>query len=93
MKSMGSFMVIYVLGLIVFFYLFVILPGKRKNKKVRTMHDSVRAGDVIATIGGIIGTVKERDGETATVLIDEKNGTTIKIVIQAVQSILEKSEA
>ena len=90
---MGSFMVIYVLGLIVFFYLFVILPGKRKNKKVRAMHDSVRAGDVIATIGGIIGTVKERDEETATVLIDEKNGTTIKVVIQAVQSILEKSDA
>lgn len=87
-----TLLVTYAIGLIVVLYLTTILPGKRKNKQMREMHDSVAVGDHIASIGGIMGTVVERDEESVTMLIDEKTGTTMKIVVMAVQAILDKAE-
>ena len=86
-------MLIYVLGLVLWLYFLTILPGKRKNKQTRQMHDSVKVGDTISTIGGIIGTVTERDGDTVVIRIDEKTGTTMRIVIFAVQSVIEQADA
>lgn len=91
--KMWQLMLIYVLGVLVLLYLLTILPGKRKNKKTREMHDSVAVGNSVSTIGGIIGTVVERDGDTVLLRIDEATGTTMRIVIYAVQSILEKADA
>ena len=88
-----EFMLIYVVGVVIMLYFLTILPGKRKNKKTRQMHDSVKAGDTISTIGGIIGTVTERDGDTVVIRIDEKTGTTMRIVIFAVQSVIEQADA
>ena len=84
---------IYSVGLLALMYFAVILPGKRKNKKTQQMHDAVKVGDTISTIGGILGTVTERDGDTVTLLIDENTGTTMRIVIYAVQSIVEQADA
>ena len=89
----GEFMLIYVVGVVILLYFLTILPGKRKNKKTRQMHDAVKAGDTISTIGGIIGTVTERDGDTVVIRIDEKTGTTMRIVIFAVQSVIEQADA
>ena len=83
---------IYSVGLLALMYFAVILPGKRKNKKTQQMHDAVKVGDTISTIGGILGTVTERDGDTVTLLIDENTGTTMRIVIYAVQSIVEQAD-
>ena len=87
-----EFVLIYSVGLLALMYFAVILPGKRKNKKTQQMHDAVKVGDTISTIGGILGTVTERDGDTVTLLIDENTGTTMRIVIYAVQSIVEKAD-
>ena len=89
--KLGSYLLIYVIGLLLFLFLIVILPGKKKNKQVRAMHDSVKVGDEVSTIGGIIGIVVERDESTVKIVIDEKTGTTMKVVIQAIQSILTAS--
>lgn len=88
-----EFVLIYSIGLLALMYFAVILPGKRKNKKTQQMHDAVKVGDTISTIGGILGTVTERDGDTVTLLIDENTGTTMRIVIYAVQSIVEQADA
>ena len=87
-----SYLLIYAVGLLIFLFLIVVLPGKRKNKQVQAMHDAVKVGDKISTIGGIIGIVTERDDSTVTIEIDAKTGTTMKIVVQAVQTILTPSE-
>lgn len=92
MDNLLSVMLIYIIGVAILMYVLTILPSKRKNKQMRAMHDSVAVGDVIATIGGIIGTVVERNEETVTILIDDKTGTVMKIVLMAVQSILEKAD-
>ena len=87
-----EFVLIYSVGLLALMYCAVILPGKRKNKKTQQMHDAVKVGDTISTIGGILGTVTERDGDTVTLLIDGNTGTTMRIVIYAVQSIVEQAD-
>jgi len=89
--QMWQWLLIYVIGMVALMYFMTILPGKRKHKKTREMHESVTVGDRITTLGGIFGTVAERDGEIVTLLIDEKSGTTMQIVIYAVQSIVEKA--
>lgn len=85
------FMLVWVAGAVVLLYFMTILPGKKKNKKIREMHDSVAPGDEIVTIGGIWGTVLERDEETVRILVDENTGTTMRVVIYAVQSIRKKA--
>lgn len=77
---------VYALGLFVLMYLFVFIPGKKKNKQVRIMHDAVKTGDEIVTIGGIIGTVQERNGEEIMLVVNE-SGMTLRLLIYAVQSI------
>lgn len=81
-----SLLLLYFLGVLVLIYVFAVIPGKRKNRQVRAMHDAVKAGDKIITIGGIFGTVLSREGDEAVVQIDS-NGTTMRILIFAVQSI------
>ena len=82
------YIIAYALGVFALLYFFVILPSNKKNKKQRQMHEALQAGDKIHTIGGIIGTIIARDGDTVKVLVDEQNGTTIKIVIYDVQQVI-----
>lgn len=78
----------YAFGLFAVLYFAVIMPGKKKNKQTRAMHDSIKVGDKVTTIGGLIGTVSERDGDTVRVLIDEATGTTATFVVFAIQQII-----
>ena len=85
-----TIILVYALGLFVLMYLFVFIPGKKKNKQVRIMHDAVKAGDEIVTIGEIIGTVKERNDDEIVLVVNE-DGTTLHLLIYAVQSIRTES--
>ena len=38
-------------------YMILILPQRKKEKKTRTMLNSVKVGDDIVTVGGVIGKV------------------------------------
>lgn len=91
MDNIFLVILIYIVGVCVVLYFTTVIPGKRKNKEMQAMHDSVAVGDQISSIGGIIGTVVERNDETVTILTDSKTGSTITIVVMAVQSILEKA--
>ena len=53
------------------------------------MHDAVKPGDKVTTIGGLIGTVLERDGDTVKLLVDEATGTAATFVIYAIQQIIK----
>ena len=80
----------YALALFAILYFVVVLPGIKKNKQTRAMHDSIRVGDQVNTIGGLIGTVTERDGDAMKLLIDEETGATATFVVYAIQKIIEK---
>lgn len=79
-------------GVLVFvaMYLFIYIPNKKKQRKMKELHDSITPGDVVITIGGIVGTVVKRDGEYVTLLVDEEKGATIQVVLYAIGQRKEK---
>ena len=49
--------VIALIALMLVFYLVLILPQRRRDKKEQAMRSSIAVGDYICTIGGILGRV------------------------------------
>jgi len=63
----GGVSMLVMLGLmVVFFYVFMIRPERKKKKALAEMRSSLSAGDTITTIGGIIGKVVSVDEEKIT---------------------------
>ena len=54
--GMGSSMVMLVVMLVVFYFM-LIRPENKRKKEAEEMRSSVKTGDKITTIGGIVGTV------------------------------------
>lgn len=64
------------------FYVLLILPQRRRAKKMDRMRSSIAVGDEVRTIGGIIGTiVSETDDEFS---IDIGGGQRLRVVKKAV---------
>lgn len=57
---------------------------------MQELHDSVKAGDMVVTIGGVVGKVAKKEGEYLTLIIDEEKSVTMKIVLYAVNQKIEK---
>lgn len=89
MNNPTTIVLVYALGIFVLMYLFIVVPGKKKNKKMRMMHDSIKVGDEIITIGGIIGVVLERNDDEILLKIGEH--ANMRILVYAVQSIRKES--
>lgn len=49
--------IIMLVLIIAVFYFFLIRPENKKKKKAAEMRNNLKVGDMITTIGGIIGTV------------------------------------
>ena len=73
---------LYVGVLIAFYYLFILVPGKKRKREHDEMQRRVKTGDRVVTIGGVKGTVVGADEET---LIIETGGSRIEILRGAVQ--------
>ena len=54
--GMGSTMLMLVVMLVVFYFM-LIRPENKRKKEAEQMRSSVKKGDKISTIGGIVGTV------------------------------------
>ncbi len=50
----------------VVFYFFMIRPEKKRNKQITEMRDSLRVGDEVVTIGGIVGKITNINGDQIT---------------------------
>lgn len=57
---------------LVIFYLLLILPSQRRQKKVAQMHRSLKSGDKIVTNGGIYGVIVGVDNDTVQVRVAEQ---------------------
>ena len=66
MNENGS-MIIMMVVLIAVFYFFMIRPENKKKKEMNQMRDSLKVGDNITTIGGIIGDVVNVKDETLVI--------------------------
>ena len=67
----GSMGLIMMVGIFAVFYFLLILPQQRKQKKWQQMLSNVKAGDRVATNGGIRGVIMsvKAEGNDPTVII------------------------
>ncbi len=73
------------------FYLLIILPSRKKQKKHQDMVNNLKAGDRIITTGGIYGTIMGVQKDRLEVKIAAN--TKIDITKSAIGAILGPSEA
>ena len=48
---------IFPIAILVIFVVLIIVPQRRRDKKIRNMLESLKVGDKVKTIGGIYGTL------------------------------------
>ena len=67
----GSLGLVMMVGIFAVFYFLLIMPQQRRQKKWQQMLGSLKAGDRVATGGGIRGTIMslKSEGNDATVVL------------------------
>lgn len=53
----SAFTIVYLVAMIAIFYFLLIRPQKKRQRQMQNMLDSIRKGDEIVTIGGIMGKI------------------------------------
>jgi len=76
--------------IMVIFYVLLILPAQRRQKKVNEMLAALQSGDKVITNGGIYGTIVGLDGDTVQLRIAEQ--VKIKVARNAVAALAEPKE-
>lgn len=61
-----SFIIMLVL-MLAMLYFFMIRPENKRKKEAQNLRDSLKVGDVITTIGGIVGTICKVDESTIVI--------------------------
>ena len=56
-EGMGASTIIMLLAMVAVFYFMLIRPENKRKKEAENMRSSVKVGDKVTTIGGIVGTV------------------------------------
>jgi preprotein translocase subunit YajC len=70
-------------------YVFMIRSKKTQENKRKSMLDTLKKGDRIQTIGGILGTVIESRDDEVLVKVDESSNTKIRFARSAIHKVLE----
>jgi preprotein translocase subunit YajC len=71
--------------IMVIFYVLLILPAQRRQKKINAMLAALQSGDKVITNGGIYGTIVGIDGDTIQLRVAEQ--VKIKIARSAVAAL------
>jgi len=73
------------IGLMVVLFYFLFFRGPQKQKQQhQKMVAALKKNDKVRTIGGIIGTIVDINGDVITLKVDESNNTKIKVVSSAI---------
>ena len=64
---MGPDMILMLVLMFAMLYFFMIRPESKKKKEAQQLRDSLKVGDVITTIGGIVGTICKVDESTIVI--------------------------
>lgn len=93
---------IFVALLVVLVVVLLVVPmftNKKRAKQTTELHNSLRPGDVIKTVGGIIGTIKSirqispNDKEMVIETGEGDNKTTMVFDIQALYQVMSRADA
>lgn len=74
--------------LLAVFWLLILMPQRREKKKRAELLSSLKKGDKVQTIGGILGTVIEVREHEIIVKVDESANTRLRFARGAVQTVL-----
>jgi len=73
----GLITLLPLLGLFVVFYFMLIRPQQRRARQQRDLVSSLHVGDMVITIGGFHGTVREVDESTVRLELNPSNIVTL----------------
>jgi preprotein translocase subunit YajC len=85
-STIGLLLPMVVLG--VLFYIFILMPQRRRQKRTKQMQAEMGVGDEVRTIGGIIGTIVGQDEQTFTL---DLGGSTMRVVKRAVAEMVNSA--
>ena len=71
--------------IMVIFYVLLILPAQRRQKKTQAMLGELKTGDKVVTTGGLYGTIAALDGDTLQLRIADQ--VKVKVARSAVAGI------
>jgi len=64
-----AFSLIYIAAIFGIFYFLLIRPQQKKTKQLKDMRDSLKVGDTVVTIGGLVGKVVRATEEELTLSV------------------------
>ena len=78
--------------IMVIFYVLLILPAQRRQKKTQAMLGALKTGDKVITSGGLYGTIVSLDGDAVQLRIADQ--VKVKVARSAVSGVqMEDKEA
>ncbi len=88
----GSWLSLIFMLLVFFlmFYFLVVLPQKKKEKEFQKMISEMKRGDIVITVGGIVGKVISVDKDT--IKIKTANVTEIEVTKRGIASVIKQKE-
>ncbi|HOD93838.1 MAG TPA: preprotein translocase subunit YajC [Clostridia bacterium] len=86
---------ILIVVVFVVMYAVILIPQRKKDKKLKQMLSELKTGDVICTIGGIVGTIVnvKEDELTIETSIERSKIRMKKWAVRNVESVEETSDA
>ncbi len=78
------------LPIILIFYVLLILPAQRRQKRMRQMLANLKAGDKVVTTGGIYGTIVGLKDETVQLKVADQ--VRIEVARQAIAALQPQSK-
>lgn len=76
-RGMGVFVMMG--AILIIFWLFMVRPQQKKQKKIRNFQNSLQEGSKVVTGGGIYGTIKRVDIQANTVDVEIARGVVITV--------------
>ncbi|CAG7841114.1 MULTISPECIES: preprotein translocase subunit YajC [Clostridium] len=89
----GTFMpILSLLFLIVIFYLFILMPEKKRKNKYKSMINNLKVNDEVVTRGGIVGKI-ERIHEDFIVISTGPDKVKLKVTKNGIGIVINKEES
>ncbi len=80
----------YLLILLSAMYIFVYIPNKKKHRRMQEIHERMKEGDEVVTIGGLVGKIVKKEGDYVFLELEGETKVQAKFIIYAVNAILTK---
>jgi preprotein translocase subunit YajC len=89
--GLGAFMQFApILLIMVIFYVLLILPAQRRQKKTQEMLNALKNGDKVVTTGGLFGTIVGIEGDAIQLRIADQ--VKVKVLRSAIASLQPESK-